>query len=106
MRKLIAIAVSVIVLSADHAFSQSPAEPAPLTDTYPKIEGNFSVLLPIFSVTKNTTTDNFSDFYNGFTIGFPVGLSVLYGDKFGFSYEVTPNIRTENGNTKMNDVLF
>jgi hypothetical protein len=70
--------------------------------TYPKVVGYLSFIIPIVTV-SNTTTTNF----NGTTsIGFPVGINVLYSDKFGFSYEFTPTIKSGNGTSKMSNLLF
>jgi hypothetical protein len=70
--------------------------------TYPKVVGYVSFILPLVTA-SNSTTFNF----NGTTtIGFPIGVNVLYSDKFGFSYEFTPNIKATKGTSKMNDILF
>jgi hypothetical protein len=70
--------------------------------TYPRVVGYLSFILPLVTVSDATTFN-----FNGTTtIGFPVGVNVLYSDKFGFSYEFTPNIKATNGTSKMNDILF
>ena len=74
--------------------------------TYPRAVGYLSFILPLVTV-SDATTFNFNS--TSTTIGFPVGVNVLYSDKFGFSYEFTPNIKITNGPTgtsKMNDILF
>ncbi len=73
---------------------------------YPKVIGYFSFILPIVKMDKNATTNDFSDFNNGFPIGFPVGVHILYSDRFGFSYEFTPTIKTGNGSAKTSNLLF
>ncbi|MDB5151269.1 MAG: hypothetical protein JWR54_20 [Mucilaginibacter sp.] len=71
--------------------------------TYPKVVGYLSFIVPIVTFNKDATTYNF----NGTTsIGFPVGINVLYSDKFGFSYEFTPTIKSGNGTSKMSNLLF
>lgn len=74
--------------------------------TYPKVVGYLSFILPLETMTLSTGkfTPNFSNHTT--TIGFPVGVNVLYSDKFGFSYEFTPNIKASGGSSKMNDILF
>lgn len=73
---------------------------------YPKVVGYMSFILPLETLTLSTGkfTPNFSAHTT--TIGFPVGVNVLYSDKFGFSYEFTPNIKASGGSSKMNDILF
>jgi hypothetical protein len=74
--------------------------------TYPRVVGYLSFILPLDTYTPSTGkfAPNFSDHIS--TIGFPVGVNVLYSDKFGFSYEFTPNIKVSGGSSKMNDILF
>ena len=52
------------------------------------------------------TTNDFSILKNGFAVGFPVGVNVLYSDKLGFSYEITPTIKTSTGSSKTSNILF
>ncbi len=49
------------------------------------------------------TTHNFNPAY---TVGFPTGLNILKSDRIGFSFEITPFIRTENGTSRMSNILF
>jgi len=73
---------------------------------YPKVVGYMSFILPLETLNLSTGkfAPNFSDHTT--TIGFPVGVNVLYSEKFGFSYEFTPNIKVAGGTSKMNDILF
>lgn len=73
---------------------------------YPKVVGYMSFILPLETLTLSTGkfTPNFSGHTT--TIGFPIGVNVLYSEKFGFSYEFTPNIKASGGSSKMNDILF
>jgi uncharacterized protein (UPF0333 family) len=72
--------------------------------TYPKVVGYLSFILPIVTIDENSTTTNFSK--GTASIGFPVGVNVLYSDKFGFSYEFTPTIKSTGGTSKMSNLLF
>jgi hypothetical protein len=72
--------------------------------TYPKVVGYLSFILPIVTINNTSTTANFSKGTSN--IGFPVGVNVLYSDKFGFSYEFTPNIEATGGTSKVNKILF
>ncbi len=68
-----------------------------------KLAGYASIIHPIFSVDKNTTTYNFSDSY---TVGIPVGLNLLKGEKVGLSFELAPYIRFEDESAKVSFFLF
>ncbi|MDP9047147.1 MAG: hypothetical protein M3N14_03360 [Bacteroidota bacterium] len=72
--------------------------------TYPKVVGYLSFIIPIVTIDQNSTTTNFSK--GTASIGFPVGLNVLYSDKFGFSYEFTPTIKSTGGTSKVSNLLF
>ncbi|MES2543866.1 MAG: hypothetical protein V4548_03205 [Bacteroidota bacterium] len=72
-------------------------------ESYPQIKGYFSVVHPIVSVDKDQSHFNFSDTY---TVGFPTGINILKSDHIGFSFEITPFIKVENGVDKMSNVLY
>ena len=97
----------LMVLFGIGAFAQTDMTPAsPPKTIYPKTVGYFSFILPIVTINKSETTNDFSDFNNGFSIGFPVGMNILYSDKFGFSFEFTPTIESGSGSTKTSKILF
>jgi hypothetical protein len=104
MNKIIPLFILSMLLIISKGFSQSTPTEAPVS--YPKPVGYFSFILPIVVINKNETTNDFSNFKNGFAIGFPVGINVLYGDRFGVSYEFTPTVKNINGNSKVSTLLF
>ena len=73
--------------------------------TYPKVVGYLSFIIPTGTLQNNKITYNFA---SNTKIGFPVGVNVLYSDKFGFSYEFTPTIKTKtlSGSSSMSNLLF
>ena len=71
--------------------------------TYPKITGFFGVLHPIVTVSAEATQFNFS---NNYVVGTPTGISLWKNAKIGYSLEMVPFIKSENGNTRMYNVLF
>jgi hypothetical protein len=73
------------------------------TITYPKITGYFSVMHPIFTVSSEETTVNFRDYYS---VNFPFGINIWKSPKIGFSLEIAPSIKTDDGISKVNSVLF
>lgn len=68
------------------------------TTTYPKTVGYFSVVHPIVTVDENGSTTNFTDSY---VVGFPTGIHVIKSDKFGFSFEIVPFIKSNSSTDKV-----
>lgn len=77
-----------------HAFSQTP---------YPKITGYVGVMHPI--VTFNDQKPNFN-FKGHYIVGVPAGINIWKNQRVGFSMEFVPIIRAENGDSKVNNLLF
>ena len=71
--------------------------------TYPKITGYFSVMHPIVTISSEETAVNFRDYYS---VNFPTGINIWKSAKIGFSFEIAPSVRTEDGISKVNSVLF
>jgi hypothetical protein len=105
---IIAALLSPLNLLAQNAKSDSAktqttmSSPTEVKTTYPKVVGYLSFIFPLVTVSA-TTTRNFS---GTTSIGFPVGINVLYSDKFGFSYEITPTIKAGQGTSKTSNLLF
>jgi hypothetical protein len=105
--KNISLLLLIMILNASNVFSQTPStQDATAPVVYPKVVGYLSFILPLVTINEDKTTNDFSDFKNGFSIGFPVGVNVLYGAKFGFSYEITPTIESEDNSTKTSKILI
>lgn len=88
-----AIVLALLVFSTT-LFSQT---------TYPKITGYFSVMHPIATFSSEETTVNFRDYYS---VNFPSGINIWKSAKIGFSFEVAPNVKTDDGISKVSSVLF
>jgi len=71
--------------------------------TYPKITGYFSVMHPIVTLSSEETAVNFRDYYS---VNFPTGINIWKSAKIGFSFEIAPSIKTDDGISKVNSVLF
>lgn len=71
--------------------------------TYPKITAYVGVVHPILSFSKERTTLNIRDYY---TVGFPTGINIWKNSKIGFSFEIVPTIKAEDGSSKMSSLLF
>lgn len=91
MRNLIAI---ILLLSVFSLEAQT---------TYPKVTGYFGVLHPIVTISSESTQFNFS---NNYVVGAPTGINLWKNAKIGYSLEMVPFIKSENGNTRMYNVLF
>jgi hypothetical protein len=102
MRNKLLGLISIVLLNAPDLFSQSQ----PVPTTYPKVVGYLSFILPLVTINKNETSNDFSGGINNFAIGFPIGVNVLYSEHFGFSYEITPTIQASPGTTKTSKILF
>jgi len=84
---------------------QSQSEPAPV---YHQVKGYLSFIIPMVTFNKNETTTQFE---KATTIGFPFGINIYYGEKFGFSLEITPTIQWSQpsggqSTSKTSNVLF
>lgn len=88
-----AILVALLALNTS-VFSQT---------SYPKITGYFSVMHPMVTLSNEKTIVNFRDYY---AVNFPTGINIWKSAKIGFSFEIAPSVRTEEGISKVNSVLF
>lgn len=70
---------------------------------YPKVVGYVSFIFPLETYSSGSFTPDFSTTTK---IGFPVGVDVLYSDKFGFSYEITPTIKENKTTNGVSSILF
>ena len=86
--------VSILFALSTSAFSQT---------VYPKITGYFGILHPIITVSNEQTNLNFRDYY---AVGFPTGINIWKNSKIGFSFEIVPNIKAEDGHDKVTNILF
>ncbi|MBP6391582.1 MAG: hypothetical protein KA352_11900 [Flavobacteriales bacterium] len=97
MRHLPVVAV-LLSLSIRGAVAQNTTAPA-----YPQIKGYFSVLHPIATLDQDTVIYNL---VNSYTVLVPVGLNLLKSDHIGFSFELAPTIKVENGQDRVTSLLF
>lgn len=70
---------------------------------YPKITGYFGIYHPIVTVSNEQTNLNFRDYY---AVGFPTGINIWKSSKIGFSFEIVPNIKAEDGHDKVTNIVF
>ncbi|MGE9314373.1 hypothetical protein ACLOAU_22140 [Niabella sp. CJ426] len=87
---------SIFVLIWQPAYSQA-------VETFPKITGYASIMHPIVVINKEHTSTNFDGYYQVF---FPFGINIWKSKKIGFSIELAPGVRAENGSSKMNSLLI
>ena len=95
-KKISILLLGIIAIMNKPAFSQQ-------TEVYPKVMGYFSVTQPFATLVNGTFTSNFGNVYD---VSFPFGLNLLKSDKFGFSFEVSPTIRTEKNISKISTISF
>jgi hypothetical protein len=101
MKKIILL---FLFLWAAHIYGQADRSPANAR----KVTGYLSFIFPVVTIRGNETTPNFK---SSTTIGFPFGVNILYSDRFGFSFEVTPSIvaqkpANQSATSKTSNVLF
>lgn len=71
--------------------------------SYPKIVESLVVILSLVSTNSKTPTCNFS---NSFNIGHATDINILYNDRFGFSYDLSPVISHSNRIIQVNNIIF
>lgn len=103
--KIFSLLFFACLLITVNAFSQSEST---TQTTYHKTVGYLSFIFPIVTYKGTEFTPNFK---YATTIGFPFGVSVLYSDRFGFSYEITPSIQAvhsanKSATSKTSNILF
>lgn len=99
--KFYIFALGTIILTNSLTAQVKAQTNAPVT--YPKITGYVGVLHPIVTFDSNGSHTNFKDSY---TVGMPTGINIWKSAGVGFSMEMVPIIRAENGTSKMNNFLF
>ncbi|MCI9846478.1 hypothetical protein [Flavobacterium pectinovorum] len=71
--------------------------------TYPKINGYVGIMHPIVTFSEDETTTNFDGHY---VVAFPVGINLWKTSKVGFSFEIVPTIKDEDGVSKSSNLTF
>lgn len=61
------------------------------------------ILHPLVTFSDHALAYNFREYY---VVGFPVGVNLWKSAKIGYSIEVVPFIRAENGVSRVSNVLF
>jgi hypothetical protein len=79
-------------------YAQAPPPPV-----YPRMAAYLGILHPIVTASRTGWDANFSDRY---VVGFPIGINLWKTPKLGFSVEIVPTIRAENGTSRVANVLF
>lgn len=88
-----------IILShlSSNLYAQNEAE------VFPKIKVAVGILHPIVSFSSEETTTNFKDYY---IVGMPIAINVWKSKTIGFSFEVVPMIKSDDGISKVSSVLI
>ena len=73
------------------------------TVVYPRITGHVGIVHPLFTISSNDTHTNFDGSY---TVGMPVGINIWKSPRIGFSMEIVPFVKAENGSSKMSNTLI
>ena len=70
---------------------------------YPRIAGHAGIVHPIISFNSTASHANFKGSY---TVGMPIGINIWKSSKIGFSMEIVPFIRAENGSSRVSNTLI
>lgn len=70
---------------------------------FPKLAGHVGIVHPLLTISDGNTTGNFG---NSYSVGFPLSINIWKTEKVGFSFEIIPAIRSENGSHKMNNLTL
>ncbi|AUD07430.1 hypothetical protein CWM47_22580 [Spirosoma pollinicola] len=89
-----------MVLTISPAFSQTTTT-TPVA--FPRMAAYLGVLHPLVTIDQKGSETNFNRYY---TVGFPIGINLWKTGNLGFSVEIVPLIRAENGTSKVANVLF
>ncbi len=87
----------VLALLGSSALAQSNPPEYPRTVLYQ------GIIHPIVTFSQDAPAFNFKSYY---VVGFPIGVNLWKTPKLGYSLEIVPFIRAENGSSKVNNVLF
>jgi hypothetical protein len=71
--------------------------------TYPKVTAYVGIIHPLVTLNNEGASTNFRGHY---VVGMPTGINLWKSEKIGFTFEVVPSIRAENGGSKVNNFLF
>lgn len=83
--------------------SQSKLSAQTNNTVYPRIAGHLGIVHPIISFSNTGSHTNFKESY---TVGMPIGISIWKSSKIGFSIEIVPFIKAENGSSRMSNTLI
>jgi hypothetical protein len=90
MKKLLFIALLLPILSNAQ-------------NMYPRAAGHVGIVHPLVAFSSDGTETNFG---NSYRVGFPMALNIWKTEKVGFSLEVIPTLKSENGTSKIYNVTF
>ncbi len=99
-RTLKLVAILVCLFGTQKLLAQQTPTQIPV---YPRIAGHVGIVHPLITFDSDGTHKNFGSSY---TVGMPIGVNIWKTAKVGFSFEVVPYIRGENGISRMSNLLI
>jgi len=70
---------------------------------YPRIAGHAGIVHPIISF---SSTGSHANFKGSYVVGMPIGINIWKSSKIGFSFEIVPFVRAENGSSRVSNTLI
>lgn len=95
--------LAITVLLDTSIFNSQKLSAQTNNPVYPRIAGHVGIVHPIISFSNKGSHANFKGSY---TVGMPIGINIWKSSKIGFSMEIAPFIRAENGSSKMSNTLI
>lgn len=71
--------------------------------SFPEIKGFVGIVHPIYTWSSEGDFVNFKNYY---LFGMPCGINIWKNEKLGFSFEITPSIRSTTAESKVSNILF
>ena len=100
---LSALVVLILFTPSVHAQSTPSTTHPAQTHVYPRLAGYVGLVHPLIAFDSDGTHANFGESY---TMGMPLGINIWKSGKVGFSLEVVPFVRAENGSNRMNNLVI
>lgn len=97
LRGILFLSVSVV---ATNSLAQTTVAPPAI---FPRMAAYQGILHPLVTFDKDKVESNFKNYY---VVGFPIGINLWKTKKLGFSVEMVPVIRAENGTSRVANVVF
>lgn len=95
--------VATIILLYTSIFYSQKLSAQTNSAIYPRIAGYAGIVHPLISFSN---TGSHANFKKSYTVGMPIGINIWKSSKIGFSFEIVPFIKAENGSSRVSNTLI